>query len=228
MNNIAENIDCMEAIKRYPDKWFELSIVDPPYGIGESGGDKKRTRKGKNHKKVVIHKKKDWDNHPPSKEFFIELIRVSKNQIIWGGNYFANMLDAKMGWIFWDKMIGGDFSDGELAWTSFDRALRQFTYSYHGDTKGGHTRIHPTQKPVALYKWLLTNYAKQGDKILDTHLGSGSSRIAAYDLGFDFTGFELDADYYLAQEKRFQNHIAHGQLFTPQQTNKIINNQTLF
>jgi site-specific DNA-methyltransferase (adenine-specific) len=202
-------------MKRYPDRFFELAIVDPPYGIGESGGDKKRGRKVDNYNKIVVHEKKEWDNEIPDKQYWDELFRVSNNQIVFGGNYFTNFLPPKMGWIFWDKLIGGDFSDGELAWTSFDRALRKFTYSYHGDTKGGHTRIHPTQKPKNLYYWILKNYAKPGDKILDTHLGSGSSRIAAYKLGFDFYSCELDKDYFDSQEKRFAKAI-HEPLFQTQ------------
>lgn len=217
INNIAQNIDCMEAMKRYPDKWFELAVVDPPYGIEINMNMGRKAGKRKKHKQKV------WDNEIPEDAYFEELMRVSKNQIIWGGNYFP--LPLTKSWLFWDKLVPDamSFAAGELAWTSFNESLRKITL----DSKSGN-RIHPTQKPVSLYKWLLTNYAKQGDKILDTHLGSGSSRIAAYDLGFDFTGFELDKDYFEAQEKRFQNHIAQGQLFTPQQTNNIINNQTLF
>jgi len=214
----VHNIDCMEFMKTLPDNFFDLAIVDPPYGIGESGGDKKRTRKGKNYNKVVNHVKKDWDRTKPEPEYFIELQRVSENQNIWGGNYFANLLPPKMGWIFWDKLIGGDFSDGELAWTSFDRALRQFTYSYHGDTNGGHSRIHPTQKPVALYKWVLQNYAKPNDKIFDSHMGSQSSRIAAYHMGFDYWGCELDKDYFNDGNKRFEREKMKQELFTPQQS----------
>lgn len=232
INNIAENIDCMEAMKRYPDKWFELAVVDVPYGIGEDGS-KNHTRGnravGKDYKSFA-----GMDLTAPDKSYFDELFRVSKNQIIWGANHFISSIAIDSScWIVWDKDNGAtDFADCELAWTSFDTAVRKFKYKWQGmlqqDMKNKEFRIHPTQKPIALYKWLLTNYAKQGNKILDTHLGSGSSRIAAYDLGFDFTGFELDKYYFDAQEKRFQNHIAQGQLFTPQQTNNIINNQTLF
>ena len=174
------------------------------------------------------------DLNAPEQSYFDELFRISKNQIIWGANHFISRMPFDSScWIVWDKDNGAtDFADCELAWTSFDTAVRKFKFKWQGmlqqDMKNKESRIHPTQKPIALYKWLLTNYAKQGDKILDTHLGSGSSRIAAYDLGFDFTGFELDKEYFEAQEKRFQNHIAQGQLFTPQQTNNIINNQTLF
>lgn len=213
----VHNIDCLEFMQGLPDKYFSLAIVDPPYGIGEDGGDKKRTRKGKNYKKVVTHKKKNWDCDVPNEEYFNELCRVSQNQIIWGANYFVQFLKPSMGWVFWDKIIGGDFSDGELAYTSFDRALRQFTYSYHGDTKGGHTRIHPTQKPIALYTWLLQNYAKQGDTIFDSHMGSQSSRIAAHDLGFDFVGCELDKEYFEQGNKRYKEHISKAKLFTPEQ-----------
>lgn len=213
------NEDNLTMMSRYPNGYFDLAIVDPPYGIGESGGDKKRTAKGKSYGKKVIHKKKYWDNKIPSPEYFSELKRVSKNQCIWGANYFVDYLTPTMGWIFWDKRIGGDFSDGELCYTSFNRALRMFSYSYHGDTKGGHTRIHPTQKPIQVYKYILDNYANKGDKILDTHLGSGSSRIAAHDLGFDFYGCELDKDYFDAQQARFATHISQTKLFTPAQLN---------
>jgi len=213
------NEDCMIGMSRYPDGYFDLAIVDPPYGIGEDGGNKFRGRKADNYNRIVIHEKKNWDLSVPKKEYWDELFRVSKNQIVWGGNYFSEYLPSRMGWIFWDKRIGGDFSDGELAWTSFQRALRMYTYSYHGDTKGGHTRIHPTQKPKQLYRYCLKNYASVGDKILDTHLGSGSSRIAAFDLGFDFTGFELDKDYFDTAEKRYQNHIKQLSLFHPNSTN---------
>jgi site-specific DNA-methyltransferase (adenine-specific) len=192
------NEDCMEGMARYPDKYFDLAIVDPPYGIGEDGG-KCRTRGSKKTNGI----KKNWDNEKPSNEYWKELFRVSNNQIVWGGNYFADKLPVSRCWIYWQKELGGDFADGELAWTSFDKVLRQ--YKKRSET---FNRIHPTQKPLALYKWLLQNYAKQGDKILDTHLGSGSSRIAAYEMGFDFTAFELDKEYFEAQEKRYKAHIA--------------------
>ena len=196
------NEDCMEGMARYPDKYFDLAIVDPPYGIGEDGG-KARTRRSKATNGI----KKRWDNQRPNKVYFDELQRISSNQIIWGGNYFADLLKASRCWIYWQKDMGGDFADGELAWTSFDLVLKQ--YKKRSET---FNRIHPTQKPVALYKWLLNNYAKKGDKILDTHLGSGSSRIAAYEMGFDFTAFELDTEYFEAQEKRYKAHIAQLKL----------------
>ena len=200
-------MDCIEGMKQYPDKYFDLAIVDPPYGIGEADG---RCRTRKKHNNKVKHTKKNWDIERPSAEYWAELRRVSKNQIVWGANYFTEHLPPSMGWIFWNKQIGGDFSDGELAYTSFDRALKMVT-KWSGNN--GVARIHPTQKPVTLYKWILDKYAKQGDKILDTHLGSGSSRIAAYDLNFDFTGFELDPEYIEKSTIRFNNHINQLTLF---------------
>jgi len=208
------NEDCMEGMARYPYKYFDLAIVDPPYGIGEDGGDKRRGTKG--IKK--IYNKKNWDNEIPNKEYFNELKRISKNQIIWGANHFIENIPHSNSscWIVWDKDNTGDFADCELAYTSFKTAVRMFTFRWNGmlqqNMKNKEYRIHPTQKPVALYKWLLSNYAKQGDKILDTHLGSGSSRIAAYEMGFDFTAFELDTEYFDAQEKRYKAHIAQLKL----------------
>ena len=201
-------MDCMEGMKQYPDKHFDLAVVDPPYGIGRDGGET-----GKHWK---VYESKGWDASTPPDEYFFELFRVSKNQVIWGANYFSKNLPPSMGWIFWDKGQKLTMSDGELAFTSFDRALRSVVLNRCkiGEFGGN---IHPTQKPVALYKWLLTNYAKPGDKILDTHLGSGSSRIAAWDMGFDFWGYELDADYFAAMEARFQSHISKPVLFAPEQ-----------
>jgi len=203
MISIVENRDCMEAMKEFPDKFFELAIVDPPYGIGEDGG-KSRTRGSKRTNGIA----KEWDNKRAGFAYFGLLRKISINQIIWGGNYFADLLPASRCWIYWRKVIGGDFADGELAWTSFDNVVKEFT-------KRSETfdRIHPTQKPIALYKWLLKNYAKPGDKILDTHLGSGSSRIAADQMGFDFWGYELDKDYFEASVKRFEQYKAQLNLF---------------
>lgn len=224
----------MEAMKSFPDKYFELAVVDPPYGIGESG-DKNHTRGGKTKfggkmaKAGSFVKSKNYkafsggDKYPMPIEFFAELRRVSKNQIVWGANHFISRLPYDSpAWVVWDKMNGeNDFADCELAWTSFPSAVRKFEWKWNGmlqqDMANKETRIHPTQKPIALYKWLLTNYAKPGDKILDTHLGSGSSRIAAYDMGFDFWGYELDADYFAAMEARFQAHISKPVLFVPDQ-----------
>ena len=207
-NSIAENRDCMDAMRDFPDKFFELAVVDPPYGIGvtdnKSGmGRRKGDAKAK-------YKVGDWDSCIPNEFYFKELFRVSKQQIIWGGNYFT--LPPSKCFLIWDKMFSNEvsFSAAEYAWASFDEMASIF--KYHPGQPG---RIHPTQKPVALYKWLLTNYAKPGDKILDTHLGSGSSRIAAFDMGFDFWGYELDADYFAAMEARFKAHISKPVLYAP-------------
>jgi site-specific DNA-methyltransferase (adenine-specific) len=201
--------DCVSALKRFNDNHFDLAIVDPPYGIGEADG---RNRTRKKHNNIVKHIKKNWDSDTPSAEYWNELFRVSKNQIVWGANYFTEYLPASMAWVFWEKKIGGDFSDGELAYTSFNRALKMVTIWC--ETGGGAPkRIHPTQKPVKLYDWLLHNYAKPNDLILDTHLGSGSSRIAAYKGGFNFVGFEIDKEYYEKQEKRFNDFKSQLRLF---------------
>lgn len=217
------NRDCMEAMKEFPDKFFELAIVDPPYGIGE-GNKKNKTRSsftgfGDNKRWVAAkdYGGGEWDHSIPHESYFAELRRVSKNQIIWGANHFGNLAPTPC-WIVWDKDNGDcDQADCELAWTSFNTAVRQFTFRWHGllqqDMKNKENRIHPTQKPIALYKWLLKNYAKEGDKILDTHLGSGSSRIAADSMGFDFWGYELDKEYFDASCKRFDQYKAQLNLF---------------
>ena len=200
-------MDCVEAMKSYPDNYFELAIVDPPYGInmdgGKIGGDNLGTAQN--------YKKKNWDCSAPEKEYFVELQRVSKNQIIWGANHFISKIPFDTPcWVVWNKINTGNFADCELAWGSFNTAVRMFSYKWNGmlqqDMKNKESRIHPTQKPVALYRWLLQNYAKEGDKILDTHLGSGSSRIAADMEGFEFTGYELDKDYFEASVKRFNDY----------------------
>ena len=191
----------MEYMATVPDKYFDLAIVDPPYGINASKGTWGSSNKGK----VTDYGKKDWDKEIPSDEYFLGLQRVSKNQIIWGGNYFG--LKPSSCWLVWDKLNSADFADCELAWTSFESAVRKFTYRWNGmlqqNMKDKEIRIHPTQKPVALYNWLLTNYAKKGQRILDTHLGSGSSAIAAHYFGVDFVGCELDKDYFEAAKARF-------------------------
>ena len=215
--SIALNIDCMEYMSTLPDKAFDLAIVDPPYGIGESGAN--------NHTRSKLAVAKDYkpfagdDLKAPDKEYFEQLMRVSKSQIIWGANHFISKIpfDSHC-WIVWDKENGeNDFADCELAWTSFESAVRKFEFRWAGmlqeNMKNKEVRIHPTQKPVALYEWLLNNYAKQGDRILDTHLGSGSSRIAAYNLGFDFVGCEIDKEYFDKQEERFEKHTAQTSLF---------------
>lgn len=191
------NIDCIKGMKEHPDNYFELAIVDPPYGIGADFGVGRYVDCAPH----IIKKK--WDNKILEKSYFSELFRISKNQIIWGGNYFLDYLPSTKCMIYWLKpnLRGRCFADGEIAWTSFDKVSRLFEKSSIDNN-----RFHPTQKPIALYKWLLKNYAKPGDKIIDTHLGSGSSRIAAYDMGHDFTGYELDKDYFEAMEKRFEEH----------------------
>jgi len=200
------NCDCMELLKQTPDNYYSLALVDPPYGINANN------HAGKEENGWNQYKKSDWDNSIPSEQYFKELFRVSKNQIIWGGNYMTEYLKPSMGWIIWDKGQR-DFSlaDGEMAWTSFDRALRVFDFSRAKLNK--ERGDHPTEKPVALYKWLLKNYAKEGDKILDTHLGSGSIAIACHDYKFDLVGCELDKDYYDAAVKRFNNHKAQQTIF---------------
>ena len=196
----VENRDCMEAMREMADKSIDIAIVDPPYGLGD------RTMNGGCLQNSLVKFKKDiskgWDNNVPDEKYFTELFRISKSQIIWGGNYFG--LPAHRCFIVWDKMTYiPTMSQVEQAWTSFDSPARLVKIN-----SNQLDRQHPTQKPVKLYKWLLTHYAKQGDKILDTHLGSGSSRIAAHDLGYDFYGYELDKDYFEASEKRYKNHIS--------------------
>ncbi len=195
------NMDCVQGMKKYPDNYFELAIVDPPYGIDitKSGAIGHYGGKGKK-----------WDSSVPSKSYFIELFRVSQNQIIWGGNYFE--LPPTRCFLIWDKQQPQEmsFASCEQAWTSFDKSAKTF---YKRPQNADAFRIHPTQKPIQLYEWLLMNYANTGDKILDTHLGSGSSRIAAYNLGFDFIGFELDTDYYENEIKRFKQVTSQLTIF---------------
>jgi site-specific DNA-methyltransferase (adenine-specific) len=204
-------MDCMDGMREVPDKWFELAITDPPYGIGVDGQKESFSRNPKHNRKA--HAQKGWDSQIPDAAYFEELKRVSVNQIIWGGNYFVpHLTEGKKGWIVWDKgQHGLTMSDCELAYSTFDYPTRVYVLNRVALLTEGNT-IHPTQKPVALYKWLLTNYAKPGDKILDTHVGSASSLIACYDLGFDFVGFELDKDYYEAAQARLQRHMAQGRI----------------
>ena len=209
MLNIT-NEDNMELMARYPDKYFDLAIVDPPYGIKRSGQTETFTKKTKHKRKHF--EDKGWDNETPNEFYFNELFRVSKNQIIWGANYFTKYLPSSMGWIFWDKGQDLTMSDGELAYTSFDVALRRKIINRGQLMVEGGT-IHPTQKPIALYKWLLDKYAKQGDKILDTHLGSGSIAIACHDYGFDLTACELDKEYFDLATKRINEHVSQLKLF---------------
>ena len=199
------NMDCMDYLRELPDNAFDLAIVDPPYGIG-AGSKTYGKRKEK-------HEKKDWDSEIPSPEYFNELFRVSKNQIIWGGNYFPLPLTG--GWIFWDKERGKEttFSDGELAWTNFMNTLKKVSVRYDGFIGMDTERIHPTQKPVKLYEKLLDSYAKPGDKILDTHLGSGSIAIACNNLGFQLCACELDTDYFNMACERIKRESQQERLF---------------
>jgi len=208
----------MELMARYPNNYFDLAIVDPPYGseniiggyISGKGGGVTNQKKYNNQL---------WNQKAPNNNYFKELKRVSKNQIIWGSNHFISEMPFNSScWIVWDKLNGENrFADCELAWTSFNKAVRKFEFRWsgmlQGDMKNKEVRIHPTQKPVKLYEWLLMNYAKEGDKILDTHLGSGSITIACHNLGFELTACELDKDYYQSAIKRLNQHKAQQRLF---------------
>ena len=210
------NMDCMQGMKEFPDKYFDLAIVDPPYGIGESGG--KNKSRGKLAKPTDYKDYIGNDSKPPNKDYFGELFRVSKNQIIWGANHFISKIPYDSScWIVWDKVNGNtDFADCELAWTSFDSAVRKFKYRWNGmlqeNMKNKEIRIHPTQKPVALYEWLLNRYAKPNDIILDTHVGSASSLIACYNTNHKFVGFELDEYYYKVSKQRLDTEMAQMRL----------------
>lgn len=237
-------LDCMEGMAQFPDKYFDLGIVDPPYGIGEDGRKTKgRTfrkngtarlsidkRSGRKSLIYNTYKPTEWDNNYPSQIYFDELIRISKRQIIWGENYILfNQKQNSSGRIFWDKINGNnDFSDGEIAWTNLFTSVRQIEFMWNGMLQAGsfktgrimegnvkkrETRIHPTQKPVQLYKWILHNYAKPDFKIIDTHIGSASSIIAFIDFGCDWIGFEIDSDYHAAATKRIEVHKAQLKLF---------------
>lgn len=213
------NIDCMEYMSTLPDKAFDLAIVDPPYGIGMDGGS---VGKG------AFLTQKTWDSSIPDAGYFLELFRVSEKQVVWGGNYMTEFLPVSKAWIYWDKMqdgFGKTFSSGELAWSSFLCPMKQIRYKYQGNYEGFENsittkssnpellKIHPTQKPVKLYEWLLANYAKPGQRILDTHLGSGSSAIACNNLGFEMVGCELDEDYYKAACARVEQASKQVRLF---------------
>lgn len=233
MESKTFNANCMLGMSQCPNKYFELAIVDPEYGINAAA----KTSYHKNA--LTVYKSKKWDSKIPDESYFKELFRVSVNQIVWGGNYFTDFLPPVPKWIVWDKMQpeGIDQAMFELAWSSQvkiqSKIYRQSAQSNCNKVANNkqlakkYIRIHPTQKPVKLYKWLLNNYAKPGYKILDTHLGSGSSRIAAYDLGFSFTGYELDKDYFEAQEQRFARHISQQSLFKPQELTPTYNQLTI-
>lgn len=205
------NEDNMELMKRYPDNYFELAIVDPPYGIGMDRTIGIGIGKKKGFTKKKEYKQKKWDKSTPDQEYFNELFRVSKNQIIWGANYFTKQLPVIKNYIFWYKKgqsVDNKFNDGEMAYASLGRTrMIDIWWNGVGVINSRENKIHPTQKPVKLYEWLLDNYAKEGDKILDTHLGSGSIAIACHNRKFELTACELDKDYFEASIKRIQNHI---------------------
>ena len=224
-------MDCMDYMKTLEDNAFDLAIVDPPYGLGEAGkrsgtrssaGGSQKFWGTRNTRGTAIKSTpfadKDWDNEPPSAEYFEELKRVSKNQIIWGANHFADRMDiSSPAWIVWDKDNGtSNFADCELAYTSFPTAVRLFKFRWsgmlQGDMKNKEKRIHPTRKPVKLYQWLLSKYAKPGDRILDTHLGSGSSAIAAHIHDMEFVGIERDRDYFAATSDRVRAETSQSGL----------------
>lgn len=202
------NMDCMIALKEYPDNYFDLAIVDPPYGINEAG--KKNPSRSKLAKAKQYKEYHNKDKDPMQKAYFDELMRVSKDQIIFGANHFIeNIAKNSSCWLVWDKENGkNDFADCELAWTSFKSAVRIFRFKWQGMLQGNmkqkEVRIHPNQKPVALYRWILQKYAKPGDLIIDTHVGSASSLIACYELGFDYIGFEIDEHYFNLAQKRIR------------------------
>ena len=215
------NMDCMEGMKEFPNKYFDLAIVDPPYGIGVQTMQYTKTGNRRASRKSAAacrdyRRTDEWDIKP-SEEYFRELKRVSKSQIIWGGNYFSDILPPSRSFIVWDKRttdaMRNDFADCEYAWMSKNLGVaRVFRYLWNGmlqgDMQNKEERFHPTQKPVALYRWILANYAKQGDKLLDTHVGSASSLIAFEERGFDYVGFEIDADYYQKAQKRLEKNRA--------------------
>ena len=215
----------MEAMKDMSDNQFDLAIVDPPYGIGadiaqNKAAERRKKAKGKNKsgRGWKEYRLTNWDKDIPTSKYFKQLFRISKNQIVWGGNYMTEYLKPSMGWILWDKgQRNFSLADGELAWTSFNKALRIFTMprvaALQDANNNGGERIHPTQKPVKLYEWLLMKYAKEGDKILDTHLGSGSIAIACHNLGYDLTGYEIDKEYFEAAQKRINIHKQQKRLF---------------
>ena len=202
------NMDCMELMKEYPDGYFDLAIVDPPYNIAS------QQKRGEGSRIDATGKMNEWNEQVPEKPYFDELFRVSKGQIIWGANNYEGLPRTEY-FCLWDKkQTVPNFASFEYAWVSMNigKPAKAFVYGIHKHNSGIN-RIHPTQKPVALYKWLLKNYAKEGDKILDTHGGSGSICIACHDMGFDLTWTELDKDYYEAAVKRYEQHAAQLQMF---------------
>ena len=210
-------MDCMEMMRSMPDNWADIAIVDPPYGIGESGARNKADRPTKKWKNPISQEYKPFDDSAiPTEDYFLELKRISKNQIVWGGNYFTEYLNPSKGWIVWNKKadIKEYLSMAELAWSSFDKKCNMFDFLWAGFKKAiQEKRIHPTQKPVALYHWLLTHYSEKGQRILDTHLGSASSAIAAHYFGVDFVGCEIDKDYFEAGKERFERETRQIAMF---------------
>ena len=208
--------DCMDIMPKYKDKHFDLAIVDPPYGIGEDGLSN-HSRGGLAEPK--LYTPKDWDKCSPSKDYFNEVIRVSKNQIIFGANHFISKIPYDSScWIVWDKdNFGNDFADCELAWTSFDSAVRKYKFRWSGmlqeDMKNKEERIHPTQKPVKLYEWILHKYSESGQNVNDTHLGSGSIAIACHNYDINLVGIEIDEEYYNNAKKRVDNLTRQYKLF---------------
>lgn len=209
--------DNLVLMARYPDNHFDIGIVDPPYGINEDG--EKNHSRGKKAK-ATQYKAKNWDTETPDPFYFQELKRVCKNVIIWGANHFIHDIPQANSscWIVWDKMNGtNDFADCELAYTNFKTAVRKYQFRWagmlQGDMKNKETRIHPTQKPVRLYEWILDTYAKEGNKILDTHLGSGSIAIACHNRKFDLVACELDSNYYNSAIKRIKDHTKQLTIF---------------
>ena len=194
--------DCLQALKSYGDNYFDVAIVDPPYGIGFSS--KKQSNFGKGG---INHEYKGWDEEIPKAEYWEQLFRVSKNQIVWGANYMTEFLKPSRCWISWYKMQEFSTNEFELDWTSFDGTCKQFNLS-RVQAYAGSNKIHPTEKPIKLYKWLLENYTSEGDLILDTHLGSGSIAIACHQMKRKLIGYEIDADYYQKACKRFETHKA--------------------
>lgn len=212
------NMDCMQGMKEFPDKYFDLAIVDPPYGGVTQGGYMSNKVSGTGARHRNDYHLALWAQGKPSGEYFSELIRVSKNQVIWGGNYFASMLQDSQCWIVWDKEKGDGigYADAELAWTSFNLATRIYRFRWNGMLQGNmkdkEYKIHPTQKPVALYKWIIQKYAKPGDVILDTHVGSASSLIACRETGHKYVGFEIDHEYYAKAKERLDAETAQVNL----------------
>jgi len=203
------NVDCLPFMRGCVDKQFDLAIVDPPYGINRGGQPETFTKNPKHKRKE--HKQKDWDKNRPDAEYWNELFRISKHQIVWGANYFTGYLPPSMGWVFWDKGQDLSMSDGELAYTSFEKALRRVIINRAEIMKDG--AIHPTQKPVKLYKWLLTKYATAGMTIFDSHLGAGGIGIACHDLGYDLTACEIDKEYFEKASNRIKLHQRQLSLF---------------